>query len=118
MYDFVVDNKTLYFIELNSLRFISFIVYTSTVLYLLGFLNSLKFLMLNYTVKIIIAFFLIYRFNGLRKNTATFTDLDRKICFSAGVYILAVSFQEYIIYFSKEIRIFMERRNFLLRFKV
>jgi hypothetical protein len=118
MYDFLVDNKYLYQIELNTLRVISFIVYVSTIFYLFGFLDSTKFLYLNYIIKILIAFFLMYRFNGFRKDKVSFTDLDRKVCFSAGVYILAVSFQEYIIFFSKEFRSFMEKNNFLLKFKV
>lgn len=114
MYDFIVDNKTLYSVEYNILRAVSLTVYISAFLYLFGFLNSLKFLMLNYIIKIAIALFLIYRFNGLRKNKTSFTDLDRKVCFSAGIYILAVSFQEYIIMFSKDFRSYMEKNNFLL----
>ena len=104
MSDFIVDNKSLYSFQYNSLRITSIIVYLSAILYLTGFLDSLKFIKLNYLVKILIAFFLIYRFNGQRKTKISFTDLDRKICFSAGIYILAVSFQENIIIYSNEIR--------------
>jgi hypothetical protein len=111
MTDFIVDNKSLYNIQYNFLRFVSFIVYVSAFLYLTGFLNSVGFVLLNYVVKILIAIFLIYRFNGQRKNKISLTDLDRKICFSAGVYIIAISFQEYIATFSEDIRKFTKKYN-------
>jgi hypothetical protein len=116
MTDYIVDNKLFYVLMYNFLRLVSFIVYFSTFLYLFGFLNSLYFLLMNFYVKITISIFLIYRFNSLRKRRLVFTDLDRKICFSAGIYILALSFQEYVVYFSKEIRQFMLKNNFLLGF--
>lgn len=115
MPDFIVDNKLLYNVQYNSLRVVSLIVYLSAFLYLTGFINSMKFIKLNYFVKILIAIFLIYRFNGNRKSRISITDLDRKICFSAGIYILAISFQEYILTFSNNIRSFSEKYNFLLK---
>jgi hypothetical protein len=42
------------------------------------------------------ALFLIYRFNSYRKEKIKFTELDRKICYSAGLYILLVSFFDII----------------------
>jgi len=45
---------------------------------------------LDYYVKIYICLFLIYRFNPLR-NKIEFTELDRKIAFSAGLFILTTS---------------------------
>jgi hypothetical protein len=41
-------------------------------------------------VKIYICLFLIYRFNPLR-NKIEFTELDRKIVFSAGLFILTTT---------------------------
>jgi hypothetical protein len=50
-----------------------------------------KFLQsLDYYVRIYICLFLIWRFNPLRVNYE-FTDLDRKIAFTAGVFILTTT---------------------------
>ena len=50
----------------------------------------------SYYVRIYICIFLIWRFNPLRDHYE-FTDLDRKIAFSAGVFILSTTFlQKYI----------------------
>jgi cytochrome c biogenesis protein CcdA len=45
---------------------------------------------LDYYVRIYICLFLIWRFNPLRKKIE-FTDLDRKISFTAGLFILTTS---------------------------
>jgi len=53
--------------------------------------NSQKYLeILDYYVRIYICLFLIIRFNPLRKNIE-FTSLDRKIAFSAGLFIATTS---------------------------
>lgn len=49
------------------------------------FLNTL-----DYYVRIYICLFLIWRFNPLR-GSYEFTDLDRKIAFSAGLFILTTT---------------------------
>ena len=45
---------------------------------------------IDYYIRIYICLFLIWRFNPLRR-TYEFTDLDRKIAFSAGVFILTTT---------------------------
>ena len=45
---------------------------------------------LDYYIRIYICLFLIWRFNPLRTRYE-FTDLDRKIAFSAGVFILTTT---------------------------
>jgi hypothetical protein len=45
---------------------------------------------MDYYVKIYVCLFLIWRFNPLRSNIQ-FTELDRKIAFSAGVFILTTT---------------------------
>jgi hypothetical protein len=45
---------------------------------------------IDYYIRIYICLFLIWRFNPLRSNYE-FTDLDRKIAFSAGVFILTTT---------------------------
>lgn len=44
---------------------------------------------LQYYVKIYVALFLVYRFNPFRH--VKFTSLDRRIAFSAGVFLLGTS---------------------------
>ena len=50
--------------------------------------------------KLFLALYLIYRFNDFRKNIK-FTEVDRKVCFLAGFYLLFLTFadliQEYIV---------------------
>jgi len=43
----------------------------------------------DYYAKIYVSLFLLYRFNAFRK--VTFTELDRKIAFSAGVFLFATT---------------------------
>ena len=45
---------------------------------------------MDYYIKIYICLFLIWRFNPLRKLDK-FTELDRKIAFSAGLFILTTT---------------------------
>ena len=75
-----------------------FFTFFVTLSYLLLFISALgisdkAIVYLNsasYYVKIYICLFLIWRFNPLRKHYE-FTDLDRKIAFSAGVFILSTT---------------------------
>jgi hypothetical protein len=62
------------------------------------YLNSL-----DYYVRIYICLFLIWRFNPLRTHYE-FTDLDRKIAFSAGVFILTTTaLNQYLELFKNKI---------------
>jgi len=45
---------------------------------------------IDYYIRVYICLFLMWRFNPLR-TTYEFTDLDRKIAFSAGVFILTTT---------------------------
>lgn len=55
---------------------------------------------LQYWVKLYIAFFLVIRFNGYRK--ISFTDLDRKIAFQAGIFLLTTTFTSQVLSIYKE----------------
>jgi hypothetical protein len=60
---------------------------------------------LSYYIRIYICLFLIWRFNPLKTNYE-FTDLDRKIAFSAGVFILSTTaLNRYIIYIQDKAKI-------------
>jgi len=59
---------------------------------------------LDYYVRIYICLFLMWRFNPLRTHYE-FTELDRKIAFSAGVFILTTTaLNEYFLYFKDKIK--------------
>ena len=83
--------------DLNSFqeRLFDIFIYTSYFLIIISFLGvsetAPKFLnSLDYYVRIYICLFLIWRFNPLRSRYE-FTNLDRKIAFSAGLFILTTS---------------------------
>jgi hypothetical protein len=77
------------------------IIYISYILLIISSLglsqSAPKYLkLLDFYVKIYICLFLIWRFNPFRSDYE-FTDLDRKISFSAGLFILTTTYlNEYI----------------------
>lgn len=88
---------------LNNIQLIVFkiVVFFSYFLLIVSSLglseNALIYLnKLSYYVKIYVCLFLIWRFNPLRTKYE-FTDLDRNIAFSAGVFILSTTvLQKYV----------------------
>lgn len=60
-----------------------------------------------FVFKVFIALYLMYRFNDFRKNIK-FTELDRKVCFSAGGYLLLFSFADLIHDYSIKIKAFLK----------
>lgn len=106
MSDILIDNKHFYNFELKFLKFFSFITKLTVVLFIIGFFQSKPVYMIqfNFFVKIILALFLIYRFNNYRKLKIEFTELDRKVCFSAGIYIILISFLDLINHYTDYIR--------------
>jgi len=98
MGDILIDNKNFYNFEINFLNFFSLITKVTFVLFIIGFFQTKNQYIneFNFIVKIILALFLIYRFNKYRKHKIEFTELDRKVCFSAGVYIILISFFDLI----------------------
>lgn len=98
MKDFLVDNKTLYDFQYNFLTYFSYIIKISLVLYIIGAFStkSMMLLQINFFVKLFLGFFLVYRFSSRRIHKIQFTDLDRKIAYSAGLYIIVVSFSDFL----------------------
>ena len=76
------------------------------ILFILGIVQvkPTKFLEINIIIKILIAAFLIYRFNPYFGENKKFTELDRKISYSAGCFILLISFADVLEYFIDSIR--------------
>ena len=59
---------------------------------------------LDYYIRIYICLFLMWRFHPFRTNYE-FTDLDRKIAFSAGLFILTTTaLNEYLLGFEKNFK--------------
>lgn len=76
-------------------RIFNLIIYVSYFLIIISALgiseSAPKYLNnLDYYVRVYICLFLIWRFNPFRTHYE-FTDLDRKIAFSAGVFILTTT---------------------------
>jgi hypothetical protein len=111
MSDILIDNKDFYNFEVKFLTFFSFITKLSIVLFIIGFFQSKPtyIVQFNFVVKVILALFLIYRFNNYRKHKIEFTELDRKVCYSAGIYIILISFFDLINHYVDAIR-----NNFVL----
>ena len=106
MKDIVVDNKYLYYVEISFLHIFGWITKITVFLFFIGFLDFKPhwFLEFNFFVKACLGLFLIYRFNPYRKYKISFTELDRKICYSCGVYIIVISFVDYLNKYTDKIR--------------
>ena len=106
MPDVLIDNKNIYKFEINFLYYFSIVTKATAVLFLIGFFQEKPSIVIkiNSIVKFILGLFLIYRFNRYRKYKVEFTELDRKICYSTGLYIVLLSLGEYILQLSYTIR--------------
>jgi hypothetical protein len=106
MSDILVDNKDVYNFELNFLYYFNMITKLTIILFIIGFFQSEPIIMIEFTfiIKIILALFLIYRFNNYRQKHIRFTELDRKVCYSSGIYIIIISFIEFINNYTEYIR--------------
>lgn len=108
MKDILVDNKFIYNLELKFINFFSIITYLIIFLFLIGFFEEKprEFLVINSIVKILISFFLIYRFNDYRKHIK-FTELDRKVIYSSALYIIIISFADILNKYADIIRTYI-----------
>lgn len=79
-----------------QLKLFNLFIITSYILIILSFLGLYDYAPnilsnIDYYVRIYICLFLIWRFNPLR-SYIEFNELDRKIAFSAGLFILTTTF--------------------------
>lgn len=90
-------------------RFFDIFTYFSYFLILVSFLGlsniAPEFLdSIDYYIRIYICLFLIWRFNPFIK-TNTFTDLDRKIAFAAGMFIITTTaLNQYFVDIKEKVR--------------
>jgi len=93
------NKKKLHDFQNNLFNLFIIISWILIIVSALGFSQDApKFLQdLDYYVRIYICLFLMWRFNPFRSHYE-FTDLDRKIAFSAGLFILTTTaLNEYLI---------------------
>jgi hypothetical protein len=99
-------NKKLNDFQEHIFNLFIIITYISLFVSFLGWSSSApKYLeSLDYYVRIYICLFLIWRFNPFRK-ISQFTELDRKIVFTAGLFILTTSaLNEYLNHAKEKIK--------------
>ena len=106
MPDVLIDNKNIYHFQIHFLYFFSIITKATFVLFIIGFFQERPSIIIkiNSIVKFVLGLYLIYRFNRYRQFKVEFTELDRKICYSAGLYIVLLSLGEYLLQLSYAIR--------------
>jgi hypothetical protein len=76
-----------------------------TLIFIYGIIvsDAMLFMQLNFTIKVLISLYLIYHFNHFRNNPVKFTTLDKRICYSAGVYLFIFSFADVFDNYFKQI---------------
>lgn len=78
---------------LNIKNLVVYITIFTFIIYLLTLFGIYKFNpeylnSIETTLKILIGLILIFRYNPFIYHNKTFTDIDRRICFSAGIILL------------------------------
>ena len=106
MADFLVDNKHLYNFQYKFLTYFSYLVKISLVLYIIvAFSTKSAFLLqINFLVKLFLGIYLVYRFSSRRIHKVQFIDLYRKIAYSAGLYIIVISFSDFLASITEKTR--------------
>lgn len=91
-------SKRIHTFQENMFDYIFYLIYALMVISALGFSDSAEIYIekLDYYVRIYICLFLMWRFNPFRTQYE-FTNLDAKIAFTAGFFILTTTaLNEYI----------------------
>ena len=100
------SKKDLHNIQTHFFNLFIFISWTLIIISGLGLSHiSPQFLeQLDYYIRIYVCLFLMWRFHPFRSHYE-FTDLDRKIAFSAGLFILTTTtLNEYLLDFEKNFK--------------
>ena len=92
--------------ELYVLEIIRIATWTILILFLVGFFTKTPLYFIEFTlfIKVIMALYLVYRFNPYFDTKQPFTLLDRQICYSSGIFILFIAFTDYVTYYMYQIR--------------
>jgi len=91
---------------------IDWMIYITFIIFILLFLGIIQkeptyVSQVIFVFKVFISLYLMYRFNDFRKNVK-FTELDRKVSFLAGTYLLLFSFADLIHAYSLKIKEFLK----------
>jgi len=84
----------------DYITFLMFFIFIYGILYNVPFI----FIQINFTIKVLISIYLMYKFNDFRDHAFKITLLDKKICFSAGIYLFIFSFADVINSYLIEIK--------------
>jgi len=106
-----MDKKKIHDLQEKIFNFIIFTTYFLIIISSFGLSETApKYLQyLDYYVRIYICLFLIWRFNPLRTRYE-FTELDRKIAFSAGLFILTTTaLNQYLSDFNNKIKLLFHK---------
>jgi len=111
--DILVDDPTLYSLELGFVRYFGWFMRAVFVLFIVGIVQQRPVFLLKmlFVVKCILAMFLIYRFHPYRRGPVTFTQLDQKVVYSSAIYILLLSFSDVIVYYMDWIRGWIQKMD-------
>ena len=84
-----------------------YITFIMLFIFIFGILYNIPsiFIQINFTIKVMVSIYLMYKFNNFSNHN--FTMLDKKICFSAGVYLFIFSFADVINSYLLEIKHFL-----------
>jgi Tfp pilus assembly protein PilN len=74
------------------------------ILFIVGFFQTTPsaFITFTFVVKVLMALFLLYRFNPFSNRRIHYTILDQEIILASALFILISSFTDYINQFLKE----------------
>jgi hypothetical protein len=101
----MVGKKILYNFQDQLFNIFIFLSWSLIIISSLGFSDAPKYISnLNYYVSIYICLFLMWRFHPF-KTRYEFTNLDRKIAFSAGLFIFTTSaLNQYLLLVENKIK--------------
>jgi hypothetical protein len=105
-HDIFVHNPQVVQYELLFLHIFGWITKLTFFLFLIGFFSARPYYFeeFHFIVKFWLGVFLIYRFNNYRKYKVGFTEVDRHVAFSAGIYIVLISLIDYTTIYIDRIR--------------
>ena len=96
--------------DLLLFKAFGFINWAVLILFIIGAVSirPLYYMEFTFTVKILLACFLIYRFNPYFVIKRPFSELDRRICYSTGFFVLLLGFTDYVNHYLLSIQSFFK----------
>lgn len=99
MGEFFIEQKFFNNVGLHSVFIINIITLAVFFLFFFDVIDKKKhdvYLHFALLSKALFAVFLLYRFYPYDSAKITFTELDRQICFSSGIFILMITVTDYV----------------------